>query len=340
MASSKDLSESEEDLVDVMKIKEFDPEEMKKTMSFLTIDFQQYAAEENQKNAAIRQQLGKSYNIEMRSEAARLKSFLSYKKLSSWCPKLMASAGFYFTGVEHSVQCFCCGLVFCSSSLRTPPYEDHVRHNPNCDFIQGKDVGNIPKYEVRVQLLEINHKDLKEFITEESRVISFGNWPFYARIQAEELARTGFFFTGSKSNSIFQDVDVRLDSFKRWPENSHINPADLARAGFYYTGISDAVKCFSCGISLYSFEPEDDPYIEHMKHSSSCEVLCTMTHIKPIQGEAERQVKPLHVKSSIVVVVSCKVVFDLSRPHGQRSSRPSCPLPSSGVHLSSSLLLQ
>ncbi|KAM3840783.1 LOW QUALITY PROTEIN: mas-related G-protein coupled receptor member D-like [Vipera latastei] len=35
----------------------------------------------------------------------------------------------------------------------------------------------------------------------------------------------------------------------------------------------------------------------------------------------------------------CEVVSDPSRPYGQHSSRPSCPLPSSGVHLGSRLIV-
>ncbi|CAH2296954.1 baculoviral IAP repeat-containing 1 [Pelobates cultripes] len=377
MASSEDLRESEDKKVDVMNIQECNPLEMEKSMSFVNADFHQLAAENNAKYAAIRQQLGNSYNASMRSETRRLKSFHSYIKLSSWCPKLMANAGFYFTGVEHSVQCFCCGLVFCTTSLRIPPYEDHVKHNPTCMFIQGKDVGNIPKYEVRVQQSETDGTNLQpspQFTTEESRQTTFSGWPFYARTQPAELARAGFFFTGLRDTvqcfscggclgnweeeddpwkehtkwfpecnflgskktqveikqyiksydgfsgfmgkhfttvlsektlpmetrvvhlNIFEDEDVRLDSFKKWPENAHAMPADLAQAGFYYTGVADAVKCFTCGIGLIGFDPGEDPYTEHLRHSSSCEFLQNLAQSKSREVENEKLKKNLQTQ--------------------------------------------
>ncbi|XP_053331400.1 LOW QUALITY PROTEIN: baculoviral IAP repeat-containing protein 1 [Spea bombifrons] len=219
--------------VDVMSIKEFDPVEMEKKMSFLNIDFHQCAAEQNEKHAAIRQQLGNKYNFEMRNEVRRLKSFYTFKKLSSWCPKLMAAAGFFFTGVELSVQCFCCGLVFCTASLSTPPYEDHIKHNPTCAFIRGKDVGNISKYDMRVQLPEHNQEKLGEFIEEEIRLTSFVGWPFYAKIPSDILAKAGFFFTGKK----------------------------------------DTVQCFSCLGCLGNWEENDDPWREHAKWFPECKYL-------------------------------------------------------------------
>lgn len=47
----------------------------------------------------------------------------------------------------------------------------------------------------------------------------------------------------------------------------------LAEAGFYYIGSKhepDAVQCFLCGKSLDGWEEEDDPWLEHKKHSSEC----------------------------------------------------------------------
>ncbi|KAM8960819.1 baculoviral IAP repeat-containing protein 1-like [Pelodytes ibericus] len=396
--ASGDYRESTNEKMDVMNIKEFDPEKMEKTMSFLNIDFRQCAAEENKKHAAIRQQLGKRYNFEMRSEARRLKSFHKYKKLSSWCPKLMAKAGFFFTGVDLSVQCFCCGLVFCTTSVRTPPYEDHVKHNPACGFIQGRDVGNIPKYEVRVQLPENGQGERKEFISEKSRLTSFASWPFYNRIQPDELTRAGFFFTGTRDTvqcfscggclgnwlecddpwrehakwfpeckfigtnktpdeiqqyiksyngfsgftgkhfstrlhdrifptktrcpnfSIFQDEDVRLDSFSRWPENAHVYPADLARVGFYYTGILDKVKCFACGITLYLFEPGDDPYTEHVKHSSACEFLQKYTNKNDKEMEHESVNNILLYQASEMTASNPVAIFPARRSTSEEAA--------------------
>ncbi|XP_053555686.1 baculoviral IAP repeat-containing protein 1 [Bombina bombina] len=355
MASSAHTEVGEE-TVNVMDIQEFKLSEMEERLSFLNLsNLSQMISEKNKEFSDIRQQLGNSYNAKMRSESWRLKSFLSFNKLSSWCPKAMASAGFYFTGTDRSVQCFCCGLVFCSTSLRTPPYEDHLKHNPTCGFIQGKDVGNISKYDVRV------HSPITEqesYSDEESRLNSFTDWPFYVKVQPSDLAHAGFFFTGRRDDvqcfscvgclgnweenddpwrehakwfpecqflasmktqdeikeyitqymgfygftgkhftpicssfgvrilcpatgckhlGIFEEETVRMESFKEWPPNVHAEPASLAKSGFYYTGISDAVKCFTCGVSIRSFEPDDEPNTEHLKFSPRCEFLKKIT---------------------------------------------------------------
>ncbi|KAM4808284.1 baculoviral IAP repeat-containing protein 1-like [Rhinophrynus dorsalis] len=371
------------EIADNMNITDIDPSELENRLPFLHYDFHNVSVVLNRKFAAIRQQLGNSFNFEMRSEAKRLKSFLSYNKLSSWCPSAMANAGFYFTGVDLSIQCFCCGLILCVTSLRKQPYENHVKHNPACGFIQGRDVGNIPKYEVRVQPSENDQRDVQEYTAEESRLQSFTDWPFYARIQPDKLSIAGFFFTGRRDTvqcfsckgclgnweetddpwkehakwfpeccflmsrktpdeikqyitcyrgfpefagknftqsfgdrilptvpgstnlNIFENEGVRLESFKGWPEDANATPADLAKAGFFYTGISDTVICFCCEIGLHMFEPGDDPYLEHLKHNSTCEFLQTLTDMKQKMIFNEHQIHNEPVQLLLCLLLPC-----------------------------------
>lgn len=47
----------------------------------------------------------------------------------------------------------------------------------------------------------------------------------------------------------------------------------MAAAGFIYTGTEeelDSVQCFLCHKSLDGWEPNDDPWLEHLSHSSKC----------------------------------------------------------------------
>uniref|UniRef100_A0A8C3K6P2 NLR family apoptosis inhibitory protein n=1 Tax=Calidris pygmaea TaxID=425635 RepID=A0A8C3K6P2_9CHAR len=183
----------------------------------------------------IRRQLPKSYNPTMRNEHNRLKSFLSYKSYSSWSPAEMAAAGFYHTLVKHSVQCFCCGLVLFTTKIRYTPYEQHMKFSPTCDFVLGKEAGNISKYDVRVKRLEEDPaEEIYRYSTEDVRLQSFERWPFYAR--------------GAK-------------------------PDSLARAGFFFTGKKDTVQCFACGGCLGNWEDGDDPWREHAKWFPECEFL-------------------------------------------------------------------
>ncbi|KAL9623473.1 MAG: hypothetical protein Q9160_002153 [Pyrenula sp. 1 TL-2023] len=57
-----------------------------------------------------------------------------------------------------------------------------------------------------------------------------------------------------------------------WPHQSP-SPSELAFAGFYYkpsaTG-PDNTCCFLCERTLDGWEEDDDPSVEHLRHSSEC----------------------------------------------------------------------
>lgn len=142
----------------------------------------------------------KGFNSQMGSEAKRLKTFVTYDTFSSWTPQEMAEAGFYFTGTKSSIQCFCCSLILFGTSLQSPPMGHHRKFHPDCEFLLGKDVGNVAKYDVRVQNPEnvLRRDDKARDQEEKARLESFKNWPFYARGTApRELSAAGFVFTGN-----------------------------------------------------------------------------------------------------------------------------------------------
>ncbi|KAF5303921.1 hypothetical protein FQA39_LY01706 [Lamprigera yunnana] len=68
---------------------------------------------------------------------------------------------------------------------------------------------------------------------------------------------------------------ARLETFKTWiyDEHSNCNPKKLAEAGFYYNGTAeepDAVQCFYCDKALDGWDKDDDPWMEHINHSKTC----------------------------------------------------------------------
>ncbi|XP_043920362.1 baculoviral IAP repeat-containing protein 1e-like [Protopterus annectens] len=182
----------------------------------------------------IRDVREKSYNYEMRSELKRLKTFGAIEPLSTYAPEEMAEAGFYSTGLDNSYQCFCCGVILNTTSLSVPPFAKHKEAQPDCHFVQGKDAGNIFKYDVRVQLPEI--------------------------IVSENLNK-------------YKHEEVRVESFQKWPLYAKTDPILLAAAGFFFTGNKDKVQCFSCNGSLANWEVDDDPWKEHAKWFPECEYL-------------------------------------------------------------------
>uniref|UniRef100_A0A8C6RLB4 Baculoviral IAP repeat-containing protein 1a-like n=2 Tax=Nannospalax galili TaxID=1026970 RepID=A0A8C6RLB4_NANGA len=201
----------------------------------LGIDTFQLIKKYEEEDHKDRMRMQKGFNAQMRSEAKRLKTFVTYDTFRSWTPQEMAAAGFYFTGVKSGVQCFCCSLILFCTSLRRLPIESHKKFHPECEFLLGKDVGNIGKYDVRVRSPEKMLRGGKaRFLEEEARLESFQNWPFYAH---------------------------------------GTSPRALSAAGFVFTGKRDTVQCFSCGGCLGNWEEGDDPWKEHAKWFPKCEFL-------------------------------------------------------------------
>lgn len=71
----------------------------------------------------------------------------------------------------------------------------------------------------------------------------------------------------------FKYYQERLATFDTWSEQIIPDKYQLAKTGFYYTGFSDKVSCFSCNIEIYKWEKTDYPWVEHYKHSPSCDFL-------------------------------------------------------------------
>lgn len=62
----------------------------------------------------------------------------------------------------------------------------------------------------------------------------------------------------------------RLNTFYDWPLTSNTRPAELAREGFFYTGTDDEVQCAFCKVFIRTWEPSDIPSLKHQKHHPSC----------------------------------------------------------------------
>ncbi|XP_058843809.1 baculoviral IAP repeat-containing protein 1-like isoform X2 [Acipenser ruthenus] len=213
---------------------ELDPATLQAKLPMMNIDMVKFVAEMEAEYKKIREQRPQGYSHALRSELKRLKTFECLETYSSWSPEEMAENGFYSTGINSSMQCFCCGLVLCTMSISKTPYVCHQKSRPDCDFIKGIDVGNIPKYEVKVQRGEV--------------------------VAVERV-------------DAYRSEEFRLESFKDWPFYSKTDPASLAAAGFFFTGVKDRVQCCCCGGALANWEVDDDPWKEHCKWFPECEYV-------------------------------------------------------------------
>nr|AAN77584.1 neuronal apoptosis inhibitory protein 2 [Mus musculus] len=214
---------------------EFDDDLVSELSTLLRVDALSVLKRQQEEDHKTRMKMKKGFNSQMRSEAKRLKTFETYDKFRSWTPQEMAAAGFYHTGVKLGVQCFCCSLILFSTRLRKLPIENHKKLRPECEFLLGKDVGNIGKYDIRVK-------------------------------SPEKMLR------GDKAR--YHEEEARLESFEDWPFYAHgTSPRVLSAAGFVFTGKRDTVQCFSCGGCLGNWEEGDDPWKEHAKWFPKCEFL-------------------------------------------------------------------
>uniref|UniRef100_A0A2K5J139 NACHT domain-containing protein n=1 Tax=Colobus angolensis palliatus TaxID=336983 RepID=A0A2K5J139_COLAP len=200
------------------RISQFDYDFLPELSALLGIDAVQLAKEMEEDQQKVQAKMRKGYNSQMRSEAKRLKTFVTYEPYSSWTPQEMAAAGFYFTGVKAGVQCFCCSLILFGTSLRRLPIEDHKKFHPDCGFLLNKDVGNIAKYDIRVKNLRSRLRGGKmRYQEEEARLGSFRNWPFYAQgISPRVLSEAGFVFTCEflQSKKSSEEIAQYIQSYK------------------------------------------------------------------------------------------------------------------------------
>ena len=73
----------------------------------------------------------------------------------------------------------------------------------------------------------------------------------------------------------YQVYEQRLNSFidRWWPISQHQNEVTLAKAGLFYSGNGDIVICAFCGVHLYKWLRNDDPFTEHKKFSKNCKFI-------------------------------------------------------------------
>lgn len=149
----------------------------------------------------------------MRSEEERFRTFQNWPSNAPVTPADLARAGFYFLGAGDQVQCFCCDGILRYWVHGDSALEEHKRHFPACDFVLGRNVGNIRRHpgssdDVDGQLLS----QLQRMTVDDQ---GMGGQAVYPEMEAE---------------------DTRLTTYHNWPTGASVHPDTLARAGFFYTG--------------------------------------------------------------------------------------------------------
>ena len=67
----------------------------------------------------------------------------------------------------------------------------------------------------------------------------------------------------------FEESKSREQSFRY---SNHLMYAEkLSKSGFFFIGGRDAVQCYYCGLIVYSWNITDNPDVEHLRHSPTCQ---------------------------------------------------------------------
>ncbi|CAM1308829.1 BIRC6 (predicted) [Pycnogonum litorale] len=80
---------------------------------------------------------------------------------------------------------------------------------------------------------------------------------------------------GAVDRNLMYSEATRKETFAKWPHMSYkwALPDQMAQAGFYHQPNStgdDRALCFTCNVCLVCWEPTDEPWSEHERHSPSC----------------------------------------------------------------------
>lgn len=129
----------------------------------------------------------------MKSEEARLKTFTTWPPNIAVRPGDLAQAGLYYTGTEDRVHCFCCNGTLAYWEEGDNPWEEHTKHFPNCFFILGHDVGNVP-FQGAMEEEDSSREQSRPVVpmgTFEERLASFAGDQH--PVDREKLARAGFY---------------------------------------------------------------------------------------------------------------------------------------------------
>ncbi|XP_013366474.1 PREDICTED: baculoviral IAP repeat-containing protein 2 [Chinchilla lanigera] len=205
-------------------------------------------------------------------ELYRMSTYSAFPSGVPVSERSLARAGFYYTGVNDKVKCFCCGLMLDNWKQGDSPVEKHKQLYPSCSFVQNL-------ISARLQSTAKSNSAVRSSSTHSlsptlERSGSFSG--FGSSLSLDPLSsRAVQDFSPVRTNPYsyaMSTEEARFLTYKMWPL-TFLSPLDLARAGFYYVGPGDRVACFACGGKLSNWEPKDDALSEHRRHFPSCPFL-------------------------------------------------------------------
>lgn len=192
-------------------------------------------------------------SIDYNKEVDRLSTFNEWT-ITFIDKNILAKVGFYFLKVDDKVKCHFCKIIVKNWKTEDHPVEEHMKWSSSCPLMRRRTTHNIP----------IDPEELNAILP-----------PAFSDVCGHE----------STENHMNEEIKYpeyryeiqRLDSFNSWPLALRQRPNDFVDSGLFYTGNGDRVVCFSCGLGLKHWDPDDIPIIEHAKYTAGCHYL---NHLK------------------------------------------------------------
>lgn len=146
----------------------------------------------------------------MNFERSRLRTFQSWPSNSPVSSKRIAKAGFFYTGHQHEVQCFACGVKISDWNYNDCVMAKHRAKDPGCPFVKNPEAAG-----------NVSVENEENYKTESGRLATFSNWPVSFIVSPESLAKTGFYYLkqGDKVKCTYCSIIIG-----RW------EPGDIAEA--------------------------------------------------------------------------------------------------------------
>ncbi|XP_052233287.1 baculoviral IAP repeat-containing protein 7-like [Dreissena polymorpha] len=196
---------------------------------------------------------------EYADQIVRQRSFANWPSYTQQQAARLIIFGFYYTGQADLVRCFQCGIGLKDWSPGDEPLFEHVRHSPNCPFLQQL-LGD--------ELLGTYRDNLAEAQQRNETATSHG-----LNIQAPQT-RARMMRHPDRAT-----MRQRLDTFTGWPHTNGQPPQRLAEAGLFYTGTNDLCRCFTCDGGLQRWDKDDDPWLEHARWFPHC------SYVREVKGQ-------------------------------------------------------
>lgn len=192
-------------------------------------------------------------------ERNRLATFHSWPYAAPVSEQL-ALHGFYRIDEEDGVRCHFCGIELHQWEPSDNVFAEHLKWSPQCPLVCKQPTNNVP-VPLPLPVVPAGND-------------GFDNFPFsiiFATLNPVPRVDDGPVPPSVPPSYVtkFQ----RLQTFTNWPVSIKQKPINLSDAGFYYSGQGDSVICFSCGINVHRWLPQDDPWEYHAHLNPDCEYV-------------------------------------------------------------------